>query len=284
MSEHKERDPNDKTTGHEWDGIQELDNPPPRWWVIIWIICIIWAFGYWVVYPAWPTITGHTKGTFGWTVYTQLAETQQEIINKQAKYLVEFNRLSLTDIENNKELKEFAIAGGRAAFKNNCAMCHGGNAAGQKGFPNLLDDDWIWGGKLEDIYKTIKYGIRSNHPDTRESQMPAFGKDGILTKEQIIDVAEYVMSLSNSDMKNDNGALIFKANCASCHGADGKGMREVGAPNLANGIWLYGGDKDTIIKTITYSRAGAMPAFIDRLDIDTIKQLAIYIHSLGGGE
>ena len=274
-----------KTTGHEWDGIKELDNPPPRWWVMVWVVTIIWAFGYWVVYPAWPTLNDHTKGTFGWTKYTQLADSQKEIIEKRAQFITEINKLKLEDIEKNKDLKEFAIAGGRAAFKNNCAMCHGSNAAGQKGFPNLLDDDWIWGGKLEDIYRTITFGIRSTHPDTRESQMPAFGRDGILTKQQINDVTEYVMSMSDKTIQaNKNGAEIYKANCVSCHGLNGDGMREVGAPRINDGIWLYGGDKDTIIQTITYSRAGMMPYFTGRLDEDTIKQLTIYVHSLGGGE
>jgi len=179
---------------------------------------------------------------------------------------------------------EFAINGGRAAFKENCAGCHGTGAQGFKGYPNLNDDDWIWGGKITDIEQTIKYGVRSSHDKTRFSQMPAFGMDKILKKDEIASVAEYVLSLSDKSISNEQGAAIFKANCVACHGAAGLGNRELGAPNLADAIWLYGGKKEDIEFAVTYSRAGVMPYWIGRLDDVKIKQLALYVHSLGGGE
>ena len=167
-------------------------------------------------------------------------------------------------------------------------MCHGTGAAGQKGFPNLNDDDWLWGGKVEDIHRTILYGIRSAHDKARSSSMPAFGTDKILTKEEIEQVADYVLAIStHADVNgkaNGNGGEIFKNNCAACHQASATGDRDVGAPNLTDKIWLYGGTKEDLIYTINHSRAGVMPAWTGRLDEDTIKQLAIYIHSLGGGE
>ncbi len=281
----------DEVTGapikdHEWDGIQELDNPLPRWWVWVYVICIIYAVGYWVVYPAWPTIKSHTTGIWNWTQYVQLDKQQQEIIKLKEKYLERFEKASLQEIWQNDELREFAVVGGKIAFKDTCAMCHGLDAAGSKGFPNLNDDDWIWGGKLEDIYTTIKYGIRSGDPSARDSQMPSFGKDGILTKEQISDVADYVMSLSTSSKAdvNSSGGKVYVANCAVCHGNNGEGNQALGAPRLNDDIWLYGGDKESIEHTIYYSRAGVMPHFGDRLGDVLVKQLAIYVYSLGGGQ
>jgi cytochrome c oxidase cbb3-type subunit 3 len=179
---------------------------------------------------------------------------------------------------------EFAINGGRAAFKENCAACHGSGAQGAKGFPNLNDDDWLWGGKIEDIYQTIRFGIRSAHEKTRSNQMPAFGMDKVLKRDEIEATVEYVLSLSGKAEKNLLGEKIFKANCVACHGADGKGMRSMGAPNLTDAIWLYGGKKDDIFFTIYYARNGVMPYWVGRLDDNTIKQLALYVHSLGGGE
>lgn len=273
-----------KTTGHEWDGISEYNIPAPRWWLIVWIICIIWAFGYWIFYPTWPVADGNTKGSLNWSQQSQLDESQKEISAKRDVFLDKIVKSDFEQIQKDPELMEFAINGGRAAFKENCAACHGTGAQGAKGFPNLNDDDWLWGGKIEDIYQTIRFGIRSSHDKTRFSQMPAFGLDKVLKKEEIENVAEYVMSLSDKSLHNSKGEEIFKANCVACHGADDKGSRAVGAPNLADAIWLYGGTKEDIEFTVTYSRAGVMPYWIGRLDDNTIKQLTLYVHSLGGGE
>lgn len=295
-----------ETTGHEWDGLKELNNPAPRWWLWVFYICCIWSVGYWVVYPAWPTPEGATKGNIGWTEYTQLADSQQEIVQRQQRYLERFEKASLEQIATDPELKAFAVAGGNAAFKDNCATCHGTGGAGAPGYPNLNDDDWLWGGTLADIYQTIQYGIRSGHDDARESAMPAFG-DGMLEPGQIDTVADFVSNLINTHTAiaaldtdgdemlseeeiasagalNSDGLTIFEENCASCHGFDGTGLRDFGAPNLADAIWLYGDGKEKIKMQIVAPKHGIMPNWNGRLDQNTIKQLAIYVHSLGGGE
>lgn len=289
MTEHKDNKEIDKisgveTTGHEWDGLKELNNPAPRWWLMVFFICVIWAIGYWVVYPAWPTLSGNTKGNLGWTQYKKLAGEQQEILARREHYLARFAGKPLEEISHDPELFEFALAGGAAAFKDNCATCHGTGGAGGPGFPNLNDDDWVWGGKLEDIYTTLKYGIRSGHEQAHVSLMPAFGRDGMLTKEQISTVAEYVLTLSGTPEAGSEGATLFADNCAACHGADGSGSRDFGAPKLNDAIWLYGQGKENIMLQVNTPRHGVMPTWEHRLSDDTIKQLAIYVHSLGGGE
>ena len=275
-----------ETTGHEWDGIKELNNPAPRWWLWVFYICIIWSVGYWVVYPAWPTISGATKGYIGWTSHKKLAADQAEIMVRQNVYLEKFSSASLQDIMKDPELYAFAMAGGKAVFKDNCATCHGTGGAGTKGYPNLNDDDWLWGGALDDIHYTIKNGIRSTSEDTRVSQMPAFGKDGMLKLDEINAVVDYALTLSGREKKPtyEQGAQIFQQNCAACHGAEGKGSRDVGAPNLADKIWLYGGDRKTVYDIVFYARKGVMPTWDGRMDENTMKALAVYLHELGGGE
>lgn len=273
-----------ETTGHDWDGIKELNLPAPRWWLMVWLICCIWAVGYWFVYPAWPTLSGNTKGSEGWTQYKKLADEQAEITARRGEFAEKIKGKSLDDIQKDKQLYGFAIAGGKTMFKENCAACHGTGAAGGNGYPNLNDDDWLWGGKLSDIYTTIKQGVRSTHTETRTSMMPAFGKDGILKKDEISNVADFVLSLSSGKDSNKKGAEIFKNNCASCHGETGKGNRDFGAPNLSDAIWLYGNEKQNIIAQVTNPKHGVMPTWEARLPDETIKQLTIYVHSLGGGE
>jgi cytochrome c oxidase cbb3-type subunit 3 len=273
-----------ETTGHEWDGIKELNLPAPRWWLLVFAICCVWAVGYWVVYPAWPTLAGNTKGSYGWTEYKKLKEEQAEITARRGVFAEKIKAKSLDEIQKDKELYEFSLVGGKAAFKENCAACHGTGAQGGHGYPNLNDDDWLWGGKLSDVYTTIKNGVRSTGEQTRVSQMPAFGKDGILQAEEISNVADYVLSLSTGKGGNAKGAEIFKNNCAACHGEKGKGGREFGAPNLTDAIWLYGNTKQDIVNQVTNPRLGVMPTWEVRMSDETIKQLAIYVHSLGGGE
>lgn len=274
-----------ETTGHEWDGLKELNNPLPRWWVWVFLVCCIWSVWYWVVYPAWPTISGHTQGIGGYTQYKELEESQQEIVARQAVYLEKFTAASDKEVLNNPELYAFAVAGGKSMFKDNCATCHGTGAEGSKGYPNLNDDDWLWGGTLEEIHQTLLYGIRAGNEDTHVSQMPAFGKDKTLNRDEIYSVVDYVLSLSGGEPKEtyEQGAQIFKTQCASCHGEQGKGKQEFGAPNLTDKIWLYGGDRHTLYETVYNSRTGVMPAWKDRLDENTIRQLTIYLHQLGGG-
>lgn len=274
-----------ETTGHEWDGLKELNNPAPRWWLWVFFICVVWAIGYWILFPAWPIPGGSTKGMLGWTQFGKLKAEQTEIVLRQNQYLDKFHAADFSQIMNDPELYAFANAGGAAAFKNNCATCHGTGAAGGNGYPNLNDDDWLWGGKVEDIYQTIQYGVRSAHEETRTSMMPAFGKDGLLKPDIIPVMVDYVSLLhTGKDLSSHPGYGIFQQQCASCHGADAKGGRSVGAPNLTDDIWLYGGDKATLQKTIYYGRNGVMPFWKGRLKDDTIRQLTIYVHSLGGGE
>lgn len=276
------------TTGHEWDGIRELDNPLPRWWQWIFWACVLWSIGYWVVYPAWPLVSTYTKGMFG---YSSRAVVEADIVsNKESMkgHLAEIEKSSLEQIRTNDNLREFALAGGRSAFAVNCSQCHGSGAQGFAGFPNLNDDEWIWGGTVDAIGYTIMHGIRNTEDENaRQSDMPAFGKDGILEKAQINDVAEYVLSLSGQSADSTaaaRGKTVFADNCTACHGDNGQGNAEFGAPALNNNIWLYGGDKATIVETVTNSRRGVMPAWGRHLDEATVKQLAIYVHSLGGGK
>ncbi|MBI3515394.1 MAG: cytochrome-c oxidase, cbb3-type subunit III [Proteobacteria bacterium] len=272
---------------HEWDGIRELETRPPRWWVLVYMACCVFAIGYWLVYPAWPTLSGFTQGWFAWSsrgaanTQLQAAEAAQAALNDKL-------RASPFDaIAKDPELLRFALAGGRAAFVNNCAQCHGAGAQGQGGYPNLLDDDWLWGGKAADIERTILVGINSTHADTRLTQMPAFGTAGILNRQQIDDAAEHVLSLSRRQtdaIAAGRGRTLYLEQCASCHGTKGEGNREVGGPRLNDAIWLYGGDKATIVQTIAQTRRGVMPAWEGRLSELTIKKLTLYVHSLGGGE
>lgn len=276
-----------ETTGHEWDGIKELNLPAPRWWLIVFALCCIWAVGYWVVYPAWPTLSGNgarggTPGVQGWTQYKKLAQEQSEITARRGAFAEKIQQHTLEEIQKDPELYAFAVAGGRTMFKENCSACHGTGAAGGRGYPNLNDDDWLWGGDLASIYHTLKTGVRSTHEDTRSSQMPAFGE--MLKKDDIATLADQVLSLSGGKGGSEAGAALFAQNCSACHGADGKGGRTVGAPNLADAIWLYGGDRASIAQQITLPRHGVMPTWESRLPDATIKQLSIYVHSLGGGE
>ena len=275
-----------ETTGHDWDGIKELNNPAPRWWLWVFYACVAWSVWYWVIYPAWPTLSGNTQGTKGYTQFVELEASQNEIVAKQQAYLDKFEYASLNQIRNDKELYAFAIAGGKSMFKDNCATCHGTGASGSKGYPNLNDDDWLWGGSLADIYQTITYGIRADNLDTRISQMPAFGKDELLSDEEINAVVDYVLSLSGHKKASSyaQGQVVFAEQCASCHGDNARGGQDFGAPNLVDRIWLYGGTHKDVFETVYNARSGIMPAWKDRLDENTIKQLSIYLHQLGGGE
>ena len=273
-----------QTVGHEWDGIEELDTPMPRWWLWTFYASIVFAVGYVIAYPAIPMVDRATAGTLGWTSRGQLAHEIGEQQQRQAPMLRAIAATPIEQLPNQPELMRAAVTGGRAAFKVNCVQCHGAGAAGSKGYPNLNDDDWLWGGDLKAIENTITHGARQPGDDqTHMSQMPAFGA-GILTAAQIDQVASHVLSLSGKARDNAAGAQLFAQNCAVCHGPNGTGNRTVGAPNLADAIWLYGGKREDIAAQATNPRHGAMPAWGGRLDPVTIKMLAAYVHSLGGGE
>jgi cytochrome c oxidase cbb3-type subunit 3 len=280
------------TTGHEWDGIQEFDNPMPRWWLWTFYLTIIWAIGYSIYYPAWPMISRATQGIVG----TESAGDTRLAVSDEIKRYDEANapikaKLTAADlnaIAADPELGPYAKSAGSAVFKTWCAQCHGAGAAGNVGFPNLLDDDWLWGGDMESIHTTITHGIRNtDDADARYSQMPAFGTDGLLDATQIGDVVEYVLQLSGQEhdaTRATAGATVFTDNCTACHMEDGTGDRAQGAPNLTDAVWLFGGDRAALTETVTKARFGVMPNWNTRLTEDEIRAVAVYVHSLGGGE
>ncbi len=273
-----------ETTDHEWDGIRELNNPLPRWWLWILYASIIWSIGYYIAYPAIPLVSSYTKGVLGYSSRAEVAADVAAAKEAQKGMREQIANASLEDIRTDASLRAFAIAGGRSAFNVNCSQCHGSGAQGFKGYPNLNDDEWLWGGTVDAIYQTITHGVRNtDSEDARISDMPAFVKDGILDAAQAASVAEYVLSLSGQST-DTSGKALFDENCAACHGAEGEGVADLGAPALNNDLWLYGGDKETIVETIAYSRKGVMPAWGKILDEVTVKQLAVYVHSLGGGQ
>lgn len=277
-----------ETTGHEWDGIRELDTPMPRWWLWTYYATIIFSIGYVIVYPAIPLVSTATKGLFGYSSRAEVAKEMVVARESQSARLTQISEKSLEEIRKDPDLFQFAVAGGSSAYRVNCIQCHGAGAAGGGIYPNLNDDDWLWGGKLEDIHTTLKHGIRFAYDeDTRSSEMPAFGRDEILEKTDIIDAAEFVLKLSNQDhdaAAAARGATIYADNCAACHGEQGQGDPEQGAPNLADAIWFYGGTRAELVAQISNPKQGVMPAWQGRLDAVTLKQLAVYVHSLGGGE
>ncbi len=288
--EHKEIDQltGTATTGHEWDGIQELNTPLPRWWLWTFYACIIWAIGYWVVYPAWPLLTNSTQGVLGWHTRSAVVADLNELTALRGPMMVKLTGASVGDIIKDPQLLDFARAVGSSAFANNCAPCHGAGGGGSKGYPNLNDDDWLWGGKITDIEQTVRHGVRSGDDEGHQGNMPAFGRDGILKPDQISAVADFVRTLSGLSVEKGAdlalGKKVFADICAVCHGPEGKGNHEVGSANLTDQIWLYGPDKETIMEGIVNGRGGVMPAWQGRLSEPVIKALAVYVYSFGGGE
>ncbi|MCW3849497.1 cytochrome-c oxidase, cbb3-type subunit III [Sphingomonas sp. LB-2] len=290
MAENKRIDPKTgtSTVGHEWDGIEELDTPMPRWWLWTFYATILFSIGYCIAYPAWPLIDRATAGALGWTSHGQLESELSAERARRADLVRALAGMPIEELPAHPDLLAAAEQGGRSAFKVHCAACHGAGAAGSRGYPNLNDDDWLWGGSLTAIEQTLRHGIRQPGDDaTRQSLMPSFGRDGILKSEQIDDVVSFVRVVSRQERPSAasrRGAALFATNCAACHGPGGEGKRDLGAPRLSDGIWLYGGDRTSLTDTVTNAHAGMMPAWADKLDPVTIKMLAAYVHSLGGGE
>ena len=277
-----------QTTGHEWDGIKELDTPMPRWWVWTFYATIVFSIGYVIYYPAIPLIETSTVGVSGVTarglVEDQLAEVRQA---KSAldKKLIE---TPLEKVRDDEQLYRYAVSGGKSLYKVYCSQCHGSGAQGAAGFPNLNDDDWLWGGDLQSLRTTIAHGVRNTEDeDARTSEMPAFGRDEILERKDIISVAEYVLKLSGKEHDAEAavaGKTVYDENCAACHAENGRGNREFGAPNLADALALYGSDRESLIRQINNPKHGVMPPWLPRLGEAGVRQLAIYVHGLGGGE
>ena len=275
------------TTGHEWDGLKELNTPLPKWWIYTFYATIVFAAVWVVLYPAFP-FPGAT-GVTGWIAREQVVLDMRASQARMEPMLARIRAATPQAIAADPELRGFAVAGGRTAFANNCAACHGAGGQGAVGgFPSLADDDWLWGGTHDAIRHTITHGVRAGESDEeRVSQMPRFLADGVLTTPQILDTAEFVLSLtqrSSDAAAAQRGGALFAENCASCHGERGEGNRDVGAPRLSDQVWLFGSDKAAIVRAISYSRAGVMPAWGRRLDPAVINMLAVYVHALGGGE
>jgi cytochrome c oxidase cbb3-type subunit III len=281
-----------ETTGHSWDGIEEFNNPLPRWWLWTFYATIIWGIGYTIAYPAWPLVTQATPGLLGFSTRANVQADIDRVTQQNAALTERLETIELASIADDPEAYGFAVNKGAAIFRSHCSQCHGSGAAGAVGYPNLLDDDWLWGGTLDEIAYTITHGIRNEQsPDTLWSQMPAFGE--ILESEEIEQVVHHVRALSNQEHDATLAAAgeeVYLDQCAACHMDDGSGDTFQGAPNLANSIWLYGGDIDTLIQTVTHSRFGVMPAWSQEfrpaqgLTQAQINAVATYVHQLGGGQ
>ncbi len=276
------------TTGHEWDGIKELNNPLPRWWLWVFYASIAFSVIYMIIYPAIPLISSSTTGLLGWHARSAVVGDLEQLNETRGANFAAIREAELEEIVVDAEMASFAQAYGAAAFGDNCSGCHGAGAGGGPGYPNLLDDNWLWGGTLDDIHQTVAFGIRSTHDETRFGAMPAFVRDGLLSREEAWAAADYVRDMAGLPVAESTdlafGEEIYAANCAACHGDGGEGMRALGAPNLVNGIWLYGSDRETIYEGIVNGRGAMMPHFTERLDDVTIKSLTVYVHALGGGE
>jgi len=276
------------TTGHEWDGIKELNNPLPRWWLWTLYLTIVFAIGYMVVYPAIPGLTTNTKGIWGWGSRADLRNQMTAVEQGRQAMNDKIAAMDINAIMADPEARTYAISAGASLFKVNCVQCHGSGAQGGPGYPNLNDDSWLWGGKPDQIVTTLTNGIRvADNPDTRTSQMPAFGKDGLLEPEKINQAANYVRKLAN--LEHDEGlatagATVFSENCAACHGENGQGNQDVGAPQLNDAVWLYNSSLEAITAQITNPRHGVMPAWKAKLGDAKVKELAAYVLSLGGGQ
>ncbi len=277
-----------ETTGHEWDGIKELDTPLPRWWLWVFYGCIVWSIGYWVVMPAWPGISGYTRGMLGASDRAAVVRQLSALDGVRARESLKLKTASLEEIERDPQLQAYALQVGQSVFGDNCATCHGAGGAGANGYPNLRDDVWLWGGSLEEIRHTIQVGVRSGHGQTRggDLSMPAFGRDQMLKPDQIADLTEYVVALSRRPA--DRAAVAragqtYADQCAACHGPDGRGAKP-GAPNLTDGEWLNGSDREAITAQIRDGRNGVMPTWERRFSPETLKALAVYVHANAAGD
>lgn len=276
------------STGHEWDGITEYDNPMPRWWLWTFYATIVWALGYMVAYPAIPLVSQATQGLLGTNSRSAVAAEIERFQQANAPVQAALVETDLAQIPSDPQLVSYATNAGGALYRTWCAQCHGAGAAGGPGYPNLLDDSWLWGGSLEDIHLTLQHGIRDPlDPDTRYSEMPRFGADGLLERAQILQVADHVRSLSglpHDAARAAAGAEVYADNCAACHMDDGSGDRGQGAPALNDQVWLYGSEPETLVRIISEGPYGVMPSWSARLSEAEIRALAVYVHGLGGGE
>ncbi|MDJ0826502.1 MAG: cytochrome-c oxidase, cbb3-type subunit III [Rhodobacter sp.] len=295
-TEEKKNEAGYGTTGHVWDGLEEWNNPLPRWWVWTFYATCLWGLIYTIAYPAWPLVDRATAGFLGYSTRAEVAEQIAEVDAQNADLRTALAEADLTMISDNADLQNYAVQGGAAVFRANCSQCHGSGAAGVQaaGYPNLLDDDWLWGGTIDEIAYTITHGIRNEQsPDSHWSEMPAYGRDEILGEDEIGQVVHYVLQISGQEhdaAKATPGAELFLNECSGCHMENGMGDPTQGAPNLTDAIWLYGGTEETLTETITNARFGVMPAWSEEwraaggLDQAEINAVAAYVHQLGGGQ
>jgi cytochrome c oxidase cbb3-type subunit 3 len=286
MGENFIRDPHTghMTTGHEWNGIIELNTPVPRVIYFFLIVTALFALGYWVLMPAWPIGSTYTKGLLGIDQRDIVSQSLKQATLDRATWTARIESEDFAQIRNDPALMQAVRETGRALFGDNCAACHGRHATGGKGYPNLTTNAWLWGGSPETIAETIRVGINSAHPETRTSQMMAFGRDGVLKRDEIENVVAFVRNLSNPAAapadKAAAGKAVFADNCASCHGENGKGNTELGAPDLTDAFWIYGGDPETLYTTVWGGRQGHMPTWETRLSALDRKILALYLTDL----
>jgi cytochrome c oxidase cbb3-type subunit 3 len=283
----RERDPltGHATTGHEWNGITELNTRVPRavWWAIG--ITHLWALIYWIMMPSWPLVTTYTKGLLGFSQQERVDEEIDQAQRARSVWADALEELPIDAIRADAGLMRVVNESAPALFGDNCAACHGTAAAGGPGYPSLVDAAWLWGGDADTIMETLRVGINAAHPETRVSQMLAFGRDGILTRDEIRTVTAYVRSLSGAGITDEvraTGAQLFADNCASCHGDDAGGLLELGAPDLTDAHWIYGGSEAAVYESVFGGRQGWMPAWENRLGLGERKMLTIYILERGG--
>jgi cytochrome c oxidase cbb3-type subunit 3 len=280
-----------KTTGHIWNGIKELDTPIPRGVLLFLIVTHLFAVLWWVLLPTWPLGMTYTKGVLGIDQRTTVEASVKESAIARAPWVSRIESLSYDEIRADEQLMASVRTTGHQLFGDNCAACHGRDGKGRENYPDLSDDDWIWGGGPEAIAQTLAVGINTRHPETRVGQMPAFGRDEMLDRQQVMDVATYVSSLSDpsaSTAENidqiDKGREVFQTTCIACHGENAKGNPELGAPNLTDRRWIYGGSLQRIIASIHGGRQGHMPTWDERLTPTEIKVLALYVNDIGQGK
>lgn len=271
---------------HEWDGIRELDNPLPRWWLIIFYASILFSIGYWIAMPAWPGLSGYSHGVRGHSDRANVEKALGQLKVKRDTQVARLAAATPEQIEADPALQSLALAVGGSVFSDSCAPCHGQGGTGGRGYANLRDDVWLWGGGLADIQHTITVGVRSGAED-RTTKMPSFGREELLTPEQISDLTEYVVALSHRPANAaavERARPVFTEQCVSCHKADGTGNVLKGAPDLTDREWLYGSRREDIRDQIVNGRGGVMPAWGKRLSPETIKALTVYVHVNAGGQ
>jgi cytochrome c oxidase cbb3-type subunit 3 len=277
-----------ETTGHEWDGIKELDTPTPKWWLYVFLATIVWGLGMFVLYPSIPYGTGYFHGLLGYSSRATVDTEVGKLVAHRKDSMDKIATMSFDAIKGDPALMQVAMTSGRITFAENCQPCHGTGGGGNPGYPALAAGAWIWGGTLDEIQQTVTHGIRSADADARQSAMPRFGADGVLKPADIQHTADYVWATfyghATTGTDVSAGAKIFAENCAACHGDAGQGNRDMGAPKLASQVHLYGNSKATIVSQINVPRQGMMPNWGTRLDPATIKSVSLYVHALGGGE